>query len=112
VKSLTPNDLGKTFLVEDCERVAISDFFKLYKEKLKIMLMHMELDMLGIVNVRITSSKIKSGGTRYWFVCPFCSKRAGVLFRHPIENRVGCRKCLKLEYRKRRYRGMIEADFN
>jgi hypothetical protein len=43
-----------------------------------------------------------------WFKCPLCGSRVGVLFRHPAANTVGCRRCLKLEYRKRRYKGMVE----
>ena len=48
------------------------------------------------------------GGTRHWFACPLCGRRAGVLFVHPITNAIGCRLCLGLDYRKRRFKGMVE----
>jgi hypothetical protein len=63
--------------------------------------------MAGI-KVELTTSKTYVGGVRYWFKC-LCGRRVGVLFVHPISNILGCRECLGLEYRKRRYKGMEEV---
>ena len=106
MKSLNPNNLGK-FLVEDCQKIAISCFLKKSKEKLKKILITSEIDAGGIA-IELTSSNTHFGGLRYWFKCPICEKRVGTLFIHPLNQQVGCRGCLGLEYRGRRYKGMVE----
>jgi len=105
MKSLNPNNLG--LLVEECKRIEISDFLKQSKTKLKEALIKSELEIEGL-HVELTNSKTGYGGLRYWFKCPLCNLRVGVLFKHPVNNAIGCRRCLKLEYRKRRYKGMVE----
>ena len=106
MKSLNPNNLGR-FLVEDCQKIAISSFLKKTKEKLKKALINSEIDAGGVV-IELTSSSLHFGGLRYWFKCPVCEKRVGTLFIHPLSQQVGCRGCLGLEYRGRRYKGMVE----
>ncbi|MEK7178448.1 MAG: hypothetical protein AAB721_02205 [Patescibacteria group bacterium] len=108
MKTLNPNDLGKTFLVENCSKIRIEDFLKQYRGKLKEHILNSELESLGW-KIELATSQTHYNGTRLWFRCPLCNARAGVLFRHPLNNAIGCRKCLKLEYRKRRYKGMIES---
>ena len=105
-KSLNPNNLG--LLVEECPKIQITDFIEKYKTKLKEALILSELEIMGL-SVELTISKTHYGGIRFWFNCPLCGKRIGVLFKHPLTNVIGCRKCLNLEYRKRRYKGMIEG---
>ena len=58
--------------------------------------------------IGLMPSKTAFGGIRYWFKCPVCEMRIGVLFIHPLNRKVGCKKCLNLDYRSRRYKGMIE----
>jgi len=108
MKTLNPNDLGKTFLVEECSKIKIEDFLKQYRGKLKERILSSELEASGW-NIELTTSQTHYNGMRLWFKCPLCTARVGVLFRHPLNNAIGCRKCLKLEYRKRRYKGMIES---
>jgi len=108
MKTLNPNDLGKTFLVEECQKVRIEDFLKRYRGKLKEHILNSELEASGW-HVELATSQTHYNGMRLWFRCPLCSSRVGVLFRHPLNSAIGCRKCLKLEYRKRRYKGMIES---
>lgn len=108
MKTLNPNDLGKTFLVEECSKIRIEDFLKQYRGKLKKHILNSELEASGW-HVEIATSQTHYNGTRLWFKCPLCGSRVGVLFRHPLHSAIGCRKCLKLEYRKRRYKGMIES---
>jgi hypothetical protein len=104
---MNPNDLGKKFLVEECQQIEISTFLRKAKTKLKETLLSSEIDTGG-VPIELTTSKTGFGGTRYWFKCPVCGQRVGKLLIHPLSHKVGCRACLGLEYRKRRYKGMVE----
>ena len=108
MKTLNPNDLGKTFLVEECQRIKIGDFLKQYRNKLKEFIINSEIEASGW-SIELTTSKTRYNGIRLWFKCPLCNQRVGVLFKQPPTNAVGCRRCFKLEYRKRRYKGMIES---
>ena len=105
MKSLNPNNLG--LLVEECKKIKISDFLKKSKVGLKEALIKSELEIDGL-SIELKTSKTGYNGVRFWFKCPLCGLRAGVLFRHPVNEAIGCRQCLKLEYRKRRYKNMIE----
>lgn len=60
-------------------------------------------------SVQLSTTPTQFGGQRAWFICPGCNQRRGVLLKHPISKRIGCRKCLGLQYRKQRYKGMIEG---
>jgi len=104
---MKPNDFGKTFLVEECQKIEINTFLRKAKLKLKEVLINSELTAEGIT-IDLATSKTGLGGTRYWFRCPVCHKRVGVIFVHAISQKLGCRSCLGLEYRKRRYKGMLE----
>ncbi len=94
-------------MVEDCQRLELKVYLREAKVKLKEALLTAEMTAQGIP-VGLAASRTGFGGIRYWFVCPICGKRAGVLFVHPASHTVGCRKCLGLEYRKRRFKGMVE----
>lgn len=106
---MNPNDLGKKYLVEDTQQVNISKFLKLFKKKMKERVIISSIRMQG-VSTRLLTSDTGFGGTRYWFECPLCKKRKGVLYIHPQTAMVGCRICLNLEYKKRRFKGMLEAE--
>ena len=108
---MKPNDLGKKFVVEECQRIEISSFLKSAKTKMKEMLLKSEVNMADI-DIELTTSNTGFGGTRYWFKCPVCKKRVGTLFSHPITSNIGCRECLNLEYAKRRFKGMVELETN
>ena len=105
MKSLNPNNLG--LLVEECKKIKISDFLKKSRAGLKEAMIKSELEVDGL-SIELTTSKTAYNGVRFWFKCPLCELRVGVLFGHPVNETIGCRRCLKLEYRKRRYRDMIE----
>jgi hypothetical protein len=105
---MSANDFGRKFLVENCQTIKLADFLKKYRKTLKELVIGSELDAMGI-KIEIVTSKTGYGGTRCWFKCPLCGARIGVLLRHPITTALGCRKCLNLDYKKRRYKGMIEA---
>jgi hypothetical protein len=108
MKSLKLNDLGKNYLVENCQKISIVTFTREAKRKVKESFLFSEIEVAGIT-VGLTTSKTHMGGIRYWFKCP-CGKRVGVLFVHPVSQILGCRACLGLEYRKRRFKGMVESN--
>lgn len=108
MNSLPPNYFGK-ILVEECERVTMKDFLDVAKLKLKRTLIQSEIEASGY-NLQLDETKLHFGGTRFWFKCPICNSRRGVLFKHPITQSLGCRACLDLQYKKRRYKGMIETS--
>lgn len=105
---MRPNDFGKTFLVEECQKISISSFSKRAKERLKDVLLSSEIELAGL-KLELTTSPVHFGGIRYWFKCPLCSKRVGTVFVHSLNAQMGCRMCLGLEYRKRRFKGMVES---
>jgi len=108
MKRLKPNNLGKKYLVEQCERVSINDYLRQAKKKIKKMLVASQLEVEGL-NIDLTIGKTNFNGIRLWFKCPICDKRVGVLYRHAISQNLGCRGCLGLEYRCRKYKGMLES---
>ena len=107
MKSLKPNNLGKKYLVEQIQKVRISDYLKGAKGQLKQLIISSEIEADGF-KIDLITSKTNYQGERYWFKCPICGQRAGILYKHPQTGNLGCRKCLNLEYRSRRYKGMIE----
>jgi len=109
MKTLSPNDFGNKFLVEDCQKVKIKDLLKKCRERFKEVLMNAELEAMGI-EIKLATSKTHYNGTRFWFKCPKCGRRVGVLYEHPLNNDIGCRTCLDLDYKKRRYKGMLEEN--
>lgn len=110
MKSMTYNNLGEKFTVEDCQKVAISDILRDYKAKLKETILRSQFEMLN-ENVLIMTSKTGKGGIRFWFMCPQCKRRVGVLLKHPVQNLLGCRLCLNLKYGQQRFKGMIESSY-
>ena len=107
MKTSKPYDSGKVTLVEDCQRVSISDYVREARKKLRESILASEIKLADL-SLELVPSSTAFNGTRYWFKCPLCKKRAGTLFVHPFRTAIGCRTCLGLEYRSRRYKGMIE----
>lgn len=107
MKPINNNNLGK-ILVEQCQKINIDDFVTKSKERLKKEFIKTSLDIDGY-DVRLTVSQLSHGGFRYWFKCPQCDKRVGRLYKHPINQLIACRHCNNLEYRCRRYKGMLET---
>ncbi len=108
-KSMKLNDLGNKLLVENCQKISINTFSRQANKKLKEMFLSSQFEITSR-NIELTTSSVHFGGIRYWFKCPLCEKKMGTLFIHPLNQQVGCRGCLGLEYRKRRYKGMVEGE--
>lgn len=104
---MNPNNLGKTIIVDECQQISINTFIRRAKIQLKKTLISSQIEMSG-VSIHLAISVTGNGGLRFWFECPLCKKRVGVLYTHPLNQNVGCRKCLGLEYRNQRYKGMVE----
>ncbi|MBI3887580.1 hypothetical protein HY310_00750 [Candidatus Microgenomates bacterium] len=105
---ISPYDLGSLQLVERSEKVSVNDLLRQARSQFKKQFLIANIDILG-TKIELTFSKTRFNGERIWFVCPMCNKRAGVLYRQPLVNLIGCRQCLNLRYKKQRYKGMIEA---
>lgn len=51
--------------------------------------------------VSLVTTPCNFGGVRYWFECPFCRGRVGVLYLAPGDNHFRCRHCNDLSYHSR-----------
>jgi len=105
---MKPNDFGK-ITVEDCERLPITACLKTFRSQMKTAFLKASLEAAGI-KVGLTTTETGFGGIRHWFVCPGCGKRIGVILIHPTTRKVGCRECIGVEYRGKRFKGMLESD--
>lgn len=106
---MTPNNLGKKFIVEECQKVAVNDYLSQFKLKLKEEILSSVAE-IAKQEIKLNTTRTGFGGVRYWFDCPVCKRRVGTLFVHPLNGVLGCRVCLNLDYRSRRYKGMIEGQ--
>jgi len=94
-------------LVDQCQKVSINSFVSTVLPKLKRQLLETQISVDGF-NLELCTTETSLGGTRFWFKCPLCNLRKGVLYQHPTSGLLGCRTCLALDYRSRRYSKMIE----
>lgn len=109
MKLSVPSVLGNSVLVEQCSKISIDETLAKIIPQIKKQLLKTQLNIQGF-NIDLAVTKTAFGGERFWFKCPLCEKRAGVLFQHPLSNLIGCRTCLGLEYKSRRYKGMLEVS--
>lgn len=105
---INPYDLGEFQLIDGALKISIDELVDRVKKELKIRLLQAKIEALGI-EVSLTTSKTRFNGDRFWFLCPICYIKVGVLYKHPLQDILGCRNCLELKYRKQRFKGMIEA---
>jgi predicted GNAT family acetyltransferase len=108
-KTLSPNDLGKNFLTDQCQKIKIDDLVKKAGQKIKHTLIKSELELHG-QKLQLTQAATGFNGLRFWFICPLCNRKVGIIYKYPFNEKLGCRKCLRLKYRKQRYKGMIEEQ--
>jgi hypothetical protein len=104
---MKPNDFGKKYLTEQCQAIRMSDFIVKAREQIKVSILQASIEAEGY-HLLLSRSKTGFGGTRFWFSCPVCHRRVGVLYKHPVSHILGCRHCLELDYRKHRYSKMAE----
>lgn len=106
-QTINQHNLGLTLVAENCQRVSVNELVRKATRELKKRLVEAQIEALG-VSVRLTTSNTRFNGERLWFKCPICNKRVGTLFNN---EGLGCRKCLKLMYKKQRFKGMLEASY-
>jgi hypothetical protein len=105
---LTPYDLGNFSVTENCQKIKVDQLVNQVQKELKKRLLEAQISTFGI-DISFTTTKTKFNGERIWFICPNCKKRVGDIYKHPMEDKVGCRVCLNLKYKKQRFKGMIET---
>lgn len=105
---INPNDLGEFQLADSVQKVSINKLISQIKMDLKSSLVQSQIEVMGF-RVELTTSKTRFGGDRLWFVCPLCSHRCELIYRHDGKEIAGCRNCLNVKYRKQRYKGMFEG---
>jgi hypothetical protein len=104
---IKPQDLGESWLVDQCQRISIDLIIQKANREKRSTFISQEIGLLGI-ELNLTHTPTRFNGKRLWLVCPLCNSRRRDLYKHPMNNAVGCRECLNLKYRNQRYKGMIE----
>lgn len=105
---INPYDLGDFQLADNAMRINIDELVDRVKKELKIRLLQAKIEALGI-EISLTTSKTRFNGDRFWFLCPICQMKVGTLYKHLLQDILGCRNCLDLKYKAQRFKGMIEA---
>lgn len=105
MKIINTIDSGK-ILIESVEQIDINRLIKQFKAEAKQSFIRSQINILGL-ELKLATSKTRYG-LRLWFTCPNCNKRVGKLYIHPLTKAVACRVCNNLDYRCRRFKGMIE----
>lgn len=105
---IKPYDLGQFQLADHAQKINIDQLVNQAKKDLKISLVQSQIRALGI-EIHLTTSKTRFNGKRLWFLCPTCNRRIGTLYKHPLQEKIGCRICLQLYYRKQRFNRMMET---
>lgn len=93
-------------LVEQCQKIKINEIVR--DVKIEMMNLHLK-EKISLLNqnIEITQTQCNFGGQRFWFVCPNCNKRVGVLYRKPISEIILCRECHGLKYMKATFHKMM-----
>lgn len=106
---INPYDLGINNPVsENCQKIQIDEIIRQASRNIKGQILQLQIEAVGF-KLNLLTSKTRFNGTRYWFSCPICSRRVGIIYKHPMNNQIGCRECLGIKYKKQRYKGMIEG---
>ena len=100
---IKPYDLGE--IIENTRSVNIDQLVRKAKKKFKAEFIKSSLKVNG-VDIKLTTSKTRFGGKRFWFLCPICQKKRGVIYEKT--SWAGCRICFGLKYKQQRFKGMIE----
>jgi hypothetical protein len=53
--------------------------------------------------LRVLRDATPTGGSRWWWACPGCGRRCGLLYLLPGLPRLACRVCHRLTYRSQRH---------
>ncbi|MBI2327384.1 hypothetical protein HYU92_03600 [Candidatus Curtissbacteria bacterium] len=105
---IEPYDLGKNNIAEYSQKIQIDDIVRRANKEVKRQILQSQIEVMGL-KLNLLTSNTRFNGKRYWFSCPICNNRVGTIYRDPVSLLVGCRNCLKIKYRKQRYKGMLEG---
>lgn len=102
---LSPYDLDSFIPLENLQKVKIDQLVKAVNNDLKKALLQAKIRLLSS-DVELVTSKARFSGVRYWFSCPLCKKRVGILYTLPDEKEgvVSCRMCTNKLYYKQMMR--------
>lgn len=93
-------------LVEQCQKININDLVRDIKIEMTSLRLKEKIELLN-QDIGITYTRCNFGGLRFWFVCPQCNNRVGVLYKNPISEAILCRKCHGLSYMKSTFHKMM-----
>ncbi len=108
----------KKLTVEECERISISTIVRKQVHHIFELIPDVSLEELNaIIAQRLDNINYQSilhgyslklsftttvphlGGVRYWFICPYCDRRVGSLYRPKFAVYFKCRNCYNLTYK-------------
>ena len=101
--AFNPNDYGKILTLESCRKIKIDDLVRQARREAKRLYLE-SLDLDSGRRIDLVTSSTRYGGQRYWFKCPMCQNRVGVLYQGA--NRLACRVCIGYRYYSSRYNRM------
>lgn len=107
---IKPNDLGKYTVVENCQKINIDDLIRRANKEIKQQILQSQIGVMGF-ELSLSTSRTRFNGERYWFLCPLCTCKVGTIYKHPVSQLVGCRNCLGIQYKKQRFKGMLEREY-
>lgn len=105
MKRIKPIDSGK-FLTDSVEQIDINKLIREFYKQAKKSFIKSQINIDGL-DIKLSTSKTRFG-IRYWFTCPQCNLRISKLYKHPLTGLVACRNCNNLDYKSRRFKGMLE----
>lgn len=83
--------ISKKNISQNYKKLEITYLLKEVERELKKILLTSKLEANGI-SIELETSKTGFGGERFWFKCPICGCRCGVLYQG-LNQSLHCRKC-------------------
>lgn len=96
MKKLNPSDLDKILTLDGLQKIDVDQLVKLVKTRLKRSLLEAEIRGFDS-DIRLTTTRTRFGGEKFWFVCPACGGRCGQIYVN-VAGECGCRKCVGVNY--------------
>ncbi len=93
------NDSDK-ILISTCQEISIDKLLHNFKQIYKHVFLRSVISIFNEKLETITTTQ-NIGGERIWFKCPKCKNRVVKIYKRYDNLDLGCRKCLKLEYKSR-----------
>ncbi len=95
MKKLSPSDLEKIIKQGNNDNVLnIDEFLRVINKDMKKVLLESQVNAMGL-NISLTTTRTRFGGEKFWFICPECKNRCGVLSNNIHFLKYVCRSCIK-----------------